>query len=90
MSREQANGSRAISTPAVVARRLGEPGYVRFVKRLAELGVLDREERRGWIALHGAVLRATEPPLDDGTGPDEQALTALVAERGAIEEAGAK
>lgn len=42
----------------VRAARLGEPGYVEFLHRLSDLGVIDRDERLELVAVHGAVLRA--------------------------------
>lgn len=66
---------------SLVARRLGEPGFVTFLGELVRLGVLSRSEKRRWLALHGAVLR-TEPPLDDGERFDEEALGALAREFG--------
>ena len=55
----------------IVARRLGDGGFVNFLKELHRLGVLQHAELLDWLALHGSVLRATEPPLDRGDGvPD--------------------
>ncbi len=55
----------------IVARRLGEDGFVTFLKELQRLGVLQHPELLGWLALHGRVLRIIEPPLDTGDGvPD--------------------
>ena len=67
---------------SVVARRLGEPGFVTFLSALVELGVLSPAEKRRWLALPGAVVR-TEPPLDDGERFDEEELRALAHELGA-------
>jgi hypothetical protein len=59
----------------IVASRLGEPGFLRFVHELNALGVLDRAELLSWLELHGCVLRATEEPLDDGERFDEEAFS---------------
>jgi len=48
----------------LIAARVGEQGFVQFLHRLHELGVLDRYEVLQWLALHGAVLRL-DPPLDE-------------------------
>ena len=52
----------------IVARRLGEEGYVVFLKELHRLGVLQHAELLGWLELHGRVLCAIERPLDLGDG----------------------
>jgi hypothetical protein len=52
----------------IVARRLGEGGYVPFLKELHRLGVLQHAELLTWLELHGRVLRMVEPPLDGGDG----------------------
>ena len=67
---------------ALRAAHVGTPGFVEYVHRLAELGVLDREERLRWVALHGAVLRATEPPLDQGDGVPDGLIEQLIREAG--------
>lgn len=65
--------------PAFVAGRVGEKGFVAFVKALNRYDVLNHEELLRWLALHGAVMRATEPPLDRGEGVDEDLLRHLEA-----------
>ena len=67
---------------AVIAAQIGEEGFVPFLGELVRLGVLTRDEKRAWLALHGAVMQATLPPLDDGQGVDHKALDALAAEFG--------
>ena len=67
----------------VVASQLGTEGFVAFVGHLRQLAVVSAAEKSTSIALHGAVMRATLPPLDDGRGIDEQTLAALVDELGA-------
>lgn len=62
----------------IVARRLGEEGYVTFLKELQRLGVLQHAELLNWLALHGSVLRATEPPLDTGGGVPDSPIALLV------------
>ena len=65
---EHCSPSRAA---VIVARRVGEEGFLTYVKALHRLGVLQHPELLNWLALHGHVLRATEPPLDAGDGlPD--------------------
>jgi hypothetical protein len=66
-----------MSASVLIARGVGEEGFASYAHALAVLGVLDREELLGWLAFHGAVLRATEPPLDDGETLDEAALADL-------------
>jgi hypothetical protein len=57
--------------PAVRAVRIGEEGFVAFLHELRRLGVLTQPDVIAWLALHGAVLRRTESPLDTGEGiPD--------------------
>lgn len=53
-----------------------------FLGELVRMGVLTRGEKLAWLALHGAVMRATLPPLDDGRGINEEALAALADELG--------
>lgn len=50
------------------AAHLGGDGFVTFLYGLQRVGVIDRAELRGWLGLHGAVIRAVEPPLDTGDG----------------------
>ena len=59
------------------AVRVGEEGFVRFLCDLRRAGVLDTDEARGWLALHGSVLRWTESPLDDGETLNEEAFQEL-------------
>ena len=62
----------------IVARRLGEEGYVVFLKELHRLGVLQHAELLNWLTLHGHVLRATEPPLDTGDGVPDSFIAMLL------------
>jgi hypothetical protein len=64
----------------LVARTVGEEDFVRFLVALRRLGVIDRTEKVRWLALHGAVIRAIEPPLEDDSGFDEAAFAALAEE----------
>jgi hypothetical protein len=66
----------------LVATRLGDLGFVAFAKGLHRLDVIDHDELLRWLELHGDVIRATEPPLDDGERFDEDALLALAREFG--------
>ena len=61
----------------IVARRLGEEGFVVFLQELHWLGVLQHAELLAWLSLHGAVLRAIEPPLDDGETFHEERISDL-------------
>ena len=61
----------------IVACRVGDEGFLHFVHELRRSGVLDREETLGWLALHGAVLRAFGLPLDDGERLDPEAFREL-------------
>ena len=63
---------------SVIARRVGEEGFVTFLGQLMRLRVLTPKEKRRWLVLHGLILRA-EPPLDNGA-LDEAALKALARE----------
>ena len=67
----------------VLARQLGEPGFVHFLCELRRLRVLSQREVVSWLGLHGAVVRLSEPPLDDGKRLDELALAELERELGA-------
>ena len=62
------------------AAHLGEDGFITFLYALVRLGVIDRAELRGWLGLHGAVMRATEPPLDTGSGVPDGLIERLLAE----------
>jgi hypothetical protein len=42
--------------------------------------VLSREEKLRWLALHGATMRATLPPRDEGHRFNEEALAELERE----------
>ena len=64
------------------ARGVGEPGFTAYVKQLQRHGVLSREEVRGFLALHGAVLRSSGLPLDRGDGVPDELLDRLRAEFG--------
>ena len=66
----------------MIARRVGEPGFVMYVHELRRLQVLSRREVLAWLGLHGAVIRLLEPPLDDGLGIDEQVFADLEDELG--------
>jgi hypothetical protein len=68
---------RAPSAAPVVAHHIGEVGFVAFVKACHRLDVLDRGELLRLLGLHGAVLRATHRPLDEGEGIPPEALQAL-------------
>ena len=68
----------------LVVHRVGEEGFVAFLGQLVHLGVLTRQEKVGWIRLHGAILRLIEEPLDDGERLDEEAFAALVTELGGM------
>jgi hypothetical protein len=57
--------------------RVGEVGFVSYLHQLRRLGVIDQSEVISWLGLHGAVIRATEAPLDDGERLDEDALESL-------------
>jgi len=63
-------------TEPLVAVRLGDEGYVAFLKALHRLDVLDHAELLAWLALHGATMRGTLPPLCS----DSAALDALARE----------
>jgi hypothetical protein len=67
----------------IVGAQVGLEGFTSFLGLLVRLGVLTPKEKRGWLGLHGAVMRATLPPLDDGTGINEEEFEALVREVGA-------
>jgi hypothetical protein len=71
--------TRLLPTP-IRAARLGDPGFVSFVLRLHVEDVLDHNELIAWLHLHGAVMRATLPPLDTGEGIPEDALRTLQEE----------
>ena len=43
----------------MIARRVGEPGFVVYLHELRGLRVLSRREVLAWLALHGAVIRWT-------------------------------
>ncbi len=76
-------GGRGVGfPPAVIARRVGDEGFVEYLHRLQGFGILDHEELIAWLQLHGVVLRGTLRPLDDGTGVDEEELDALGRELG--------
>lgn len=66
----------------MLARQLGEPGFVVYLHELRRLRVLSRREVVGWLGLHGAVIRMLEPPLDDGETFDEHAFAELSFELG--------
>jgi hypothetical protein len=66
----------------IVSAGVGEQGFVEFLGELRRLAVLNQNEKLGWLALHGALLRAREVPLDDGSGIDEEWLQALARELG--------
>jgi hypothetical protein len=61
---------------------IGTSGFIAFAKELHQLGVLRYPELLSWLELHGAVIRGTEPPLDQGEGIDEEAFSALREELG--------
>ena len=67
---------------AVASTHVGEEGFVAFLSELRQLTVFDREEHLAWLALHGAVLRMVEVPLDRGGGIDEATFVALEHELG--------
>jgi hypothetical protein len=74
----------------IVGAEVGREGFVAYLGELRRLGVLSQAEKLGWLALHGGLMRATLPPLDDGTGVDEERLQALVQQLGGeLEEPGA-
>lgn len=62
----------------IVARRLGEEGFLTYVKALQRLGVLQHAELLNWLTLHGHVLRATEPPLATGDGVPDSLIAMLL------------
>jgi hypothetical protein len=70
----------------LVSREVGQVGFVTYLHALRKLGVLSQPEVLGWLGLHGAVIRRSEAPLDDGSGLDEQALAGLLRDLGAAEE----
>ena len=55
----------------VDAHRLGEEGFVAFLTELVCLGVPTGLEKLEWLTLHGAVIRAALPPLDEGSGIEQ-------------------
>jgi hypothetical protein len=61
----------------IVARHLGEAGFAFYAKAVHRLGVLSYSELLDWLQLHGGVLRASGPPLDDGETFDEEAFSGL-------------
>jgi hypothetical protein len=65
---------------ALVAVRLGEPGFVHYLHRVRDLDVLDRDELLTWLRLHGWIMRATGEPLDTGSGIDEETFASLQRE----------
>ena len=66
------------AAPVVVARRVGELGFVEFAKACHRLEVIDHAELLGWLGLHGAVMRRASRPLDEGDGhPRRRARGAL-------------
>jgi hypothetical protein len=69
-----------MSASPIVARSVGEPGFVAFAKALERRGVLSPEELRAWLGLHGAVLRARALPLDAGSGIAAELLDRLEEE----------
>jgi hypothetical protein len=64
------------------AAYVGEDGFVTFLYALLRLGVIDRAELRGWLALHGFVLRLVEPPLDRGDGAPDRLIELLIEDLG--------
>ena len=64
------------------AAHVGEDGFVPYLYALLRLAVIDRAELRGWLALHGSVLRAIEPPLDQGDGVPDAVVVRLLEEAG--------
>lgn len=62
----------------IVAFRVGEVGFLAYVKALQRLGVLRHAELLNWLTLHGHVLRATEPPLDTGDGVPDSLIAMLL------------
>ena len=66
------------SGDAAAGSALGGPGFVPYLYVLLRLGVIDRAELRGWLALHGAVIRAIEPPLDTGSGVPDRLIERLL------------
>jgi hypothetical protein len=62
------------------AAHLGEPGFVSFIYELQRLAVIDRAELRGWLELHGSVLRSVEPRLDRGQGVPGRLVERLLQE----------
>lgn len=64
------------------AARVGTDGFVPFVYALLPLGVIDRAELRAWLELHGSLLRAVEPPLDQGNGVSDAVVARLLEEAG--------
>jgi hypothetical protein len=62
------------------SRHVGEMGFASYVCELRRLRVLSRSEVRSWLALHGAVIRLSEPPLELDSGVDEDASEALARE----------
>jgi hypothetical protein len=65
------------------AAHVGSEGFVRFVKRLHRLGVIDHDELLDWLRLRGCVVRAIGQPLEDGGRIDEQGFAQLAFELGA-------
>jgi hypothetical protein len=66
----------------VKASHVGEAGFVRYLHELHRRQVISRREVVAWTALHGALIRHSEPPLDDGDSLDEEALSELQRELG--------
>ena len=66
----------------LIVREVGQPGFVSYLHQLRRLGVLSQPEVLRWLALHGSVIRLVEPPLDDGSGIDEQVFADLAGELG--------
>jgi hypothetical protein len=66
----------------LIAREIGQPGFVGYLHELRRLGVLSQPEVLGWLTLHGTLIRSLELPLDDGTELDEQAFAELERELG--------
>jgi hypothetical protein len=75
---ERENKPSPFQAPALVAHRVGDEGFIRFVRALGRLGVLNGDEVRAWHSLHGATMRAALPPLDAGDGIPDAELGALV------------
>ncbi len=65
---------------ALVARGVGELGFVEFAKACHRLEVIDQAELLGWLGLHGAVMRWASRPLDEGDGIPDDGVKALLEE----------